>query len=33
LKLLLDEMFSPAIAADLRGRGHEVVAIKERPEW
>ena len=33
MKLLLDEMFSPAIAADLRGRGHEVVAIKERPEW
>jgi len=33
LKLLLDEMFSPAIAAELRDRGHDVVAIKEHPEW
>lgn len=33
LKLLLDEMFSPAIAAALRDRGHDVLAIKERPEW
>jgi len=33
LKLLLDEMFSPAIAAELRSRGHDVVAIKERREW
>jgi hypothetical protein len=33
LKLLLDEMFSPAIAAELRPRGHDVVAIKEHREW
>jgi hypothetical protein len=33
LKLLLDEMFSPAIAAALRSRGHDAVAIKEHPEW
>jgi hypothetical protein len=33
LKLLLDEMFAPAIAAALRSRGHDVVAIKEHPEW
>jgi uncharacterized protein DUF5615 len=33
LKLLLDEMFSPLVAAELRGRGHDVVAIKERDEW
>jgi len=26
-------MFSPAIAAELRSRGHDVVAIKEHPEW
>ncbi len=32
LKLLLDEMFSPTIAAALRARGHDVVAIKEHPE-
>jgi Domain of unknown function (DUF5615) len=28
--LVLDEMFSPAIAAALRGRGHDVVAVAER---
>jgi hypothetical protein len=33
LKLLLDEMFSPVVAAELRSRGHDVVAIKERAEW
>jgi Domain of unknown function (DUF5615) len=33
LKLLLDEMFSPLIAAGLRARGHDAVAIKERDEW
>jgi len=30
--LVLDEMFSPAIAAALRDRGHEVVAVAERGE-
>ena len=41
MKLLLDEMFSPLVAAELRARGHDAVAIKERdelqsladPEW
>jgi Domain of unknown function (DUF5615) len=33
LKLLLDEMFSPLVAAELRARGHDAVAIKERDEW
>ena len=31
-RLLLDEMFSPAIAAALRDLGHDVVAVAERPE-
>lgn len=30
MKLLLDEMWTPAIAAALRDRGHEVVAVAER---
>jgi predicted nuclease of predicted toxin-antitoxin system len=30
-RLLLDEMFSPVIAAALRDRGHEVAAIAEQP--
>jgi hypothetical protein len=33
LKLLLDEMFSPLVAEELRARGHDAVAIKERDEW
>ena len=33
MKLLLDEMFSPLLARELRSRGHDVVAIKERTEW
>jgi hypothetical protein len=33
LRLLLDEMLSPAIARELRDRGHDVEAIKEHPEW
>jgi predicted nuclease of predicted toxin-antitoxin system len=33
LKLLLDEMFSPRLAAGLRSRGHDVVATKEHVEW
>ena len=30
MRLLLDEMFSPVIAEQLRRRGHDVVAVKER---
>ncbi len=33
MKLLLDEMLDRAIAAQLRQRGHDVVAIQERPLW
>ncbi len=33
MKLLLDEMLSPALAVALRARGHDVVAIRERPDW
>jgi hypothetical protein len=32
LKLLLDEMLSPAIARALRARGHDVEAIKGHPD-
>jgi predicted NAD/FAD-binding protein len=32
LRLLLDEMFSPAIAVALRDLGHDVVAVAERGE-
>ncbi|HCU91862.1 MAG TPA: hypothetical protein DHU96_03645 [Actinobacteria bacterium] len=31
-RLVLDEMFSPAIAAALRDLGHDVVAVAERGE-
>lgn len=31
-KLLLDEMLSPRIAEQLRRRGHDVIAITERPD-
>lgn len=31
-RLLLDEMFSPAIAAALRDMGHDVIAVAERSE-
>ncbi len=33
MRLLLDEMLSPAIARELRTRGHDVQAIGEHPEW
>lgn len=32
IQLLLDEMFSPTIAAALRERGHQVAALVESPE-
>jgi len=31
VKLLVDEMYSPAIAVDLRSRGHDAVAVQEIP--
>lgn len=33
MRLLLDEMLSPAIARKLRNRDHDVIAINERQEW
>jgi Domain of unknown function (DUF5615) len=33
LRLLLDEMLSPAIARELRAHDHDVEAIQEHPEW
>jgi hypothetical protein len=32
LKLLIDEMYPPSIAGQLRDRGHEVQAVTGRPE-
>jgi hypothetical protein len=32
-KLLLDEMFSPVIAINLRQRGHDVIAVAERIDF
>jgi hypothetical protein len=31
VRLLLDEMFPPALAEQLRRRGHDVEAVKEHP--
>lgn len=33
MRLLLDEMLSPAIARELRDRGHDVLAIAGHPGW
>lgn len=32
MRLLLDELYSKRIAEELRARGHDVVAVTERPE-
>ena len=32
MRLLLDEMHSPAVAAHLRDRGHDAAAVKERAD-
>ncbi len=32
MRLLLDEMWPPEVAVQLRRRGHDVVAVAERPE-
>ena len=32
LRLLLDEHFSPEIARQLRSRGHDVIAARDRPD-
>ena len=32
MRLLLDEHFSPRIARELRARGHDAMAIAERPD-
>lgn len=31
-RLLLDEMFSPAVAAELHALGHDVIAVAELPD-
>jgi predicted nuclease of predicted toxin-antitoxin system len=33
VRLLLDEMLSPAIARELRERGHDVLAAADYPGW
>lgn len=32
MRLLLDEQYSPKVAEELRRRGHDVVAVGERPD-
>lgn len=32
MKLLLDEMWPPTLAVQLRSRGHDVAAVGERPD-
>ena len=32
MKLLLDEMWPPAVAEALRARGHDAIAVAEHPE-
>jgi predicted nuclease of predicted toxin-antitoxin system len=32
VKLLLDDMYSPDVAERLRVRGHDAIAIRERPD-
>jgi predicted nuclease of predicted toxin-antitoxin system len=32
VRLLLDEIFSPTVAAGLRDLGHDVIAVAEQPE-
>lgn len=32
MRLLLDEMYPPKLAEELRRRGHDVAAVAERPE-
>lgn len=32
MRLLLDEMYPAVLAGQLRGRGHDVAAVTERPE-
>jgi hypothetical protein len=33
VKLLLDEMFSPSIARELRSRGHDVESVSGSSDW
>ena len=32
MKLLLDDVYSPDVAARLRTRGHDAVSVRERPD-
>lgn len=32
MRLVLDEMYSPQIASQLRSRNHDVVSVSERPD-